>query len=905
LNISRCLSVKWPLPLHGWLLLLLLIVPLAPQHVEAAGKKDKVTINLPQNLVLKEFIKIISMRTNTVFVYQEQILRGQMSITAPPNFQVTAEDAFFFFEKILKTQGLAMVRREGSNVVEIIPAAEARFKRLPISTDEEGVGASGGNYVMRLIPVRHSDLKRIQAALQPIFSKTGVMLVYEPLDVLIVIDDAANIERIVEIIDALDVPLPEGLEKTVTFHRVLHNNVAEIHKTVSELFANLTLKGKPYQFKLLIENRLNALFIIATQEVTNTIINFIEEVDVPVEGASTTIHELRYTEPGKIVPLITTVFPKTASINIVPFAPLNALVIIANPVTTSQIIELVNQVDIPRGDMQVKLHPLKHSSAKIIAPLLSKIFSDRIVAGKGEGKAAAGSPVKIIPESRLNALIIIADRMETERVLILVNKLDVPQSISGETQLRLVQLEYTSAKRMAPLLSKIFSDRIVAGKGEGQATPGSPIKIIEETRLNALIIIADRLEIERIIGLIKQLDIFQESGKVQSNFKLYQLKHAVAKDMAQLLKEVTGKITEVARKDEEPKPGAVQEGQKASNSGSDIQISSDEATNTLLIFAPADTFETLDRIIAELDVPRMQVYVEALVMEVTLSKSLDFGINWKAAGASNNNRVITGGFPTGGSFDTASAAAASGGANLGYLNANTISIGGKDYYSFGAFINASKGDTDVNILANPQVLMMNNEEAVLNVSSNIPIGTKTVTDANQLTTTQFEFKDVGTKITIKPQISGADSIRLQISQESSQVSTESVLTQQAITTYKRELKTSVVAGNDEIVVLGGLIDEKRNRSESKIPGFGDLPLIGWMFGTKSSSVNKTNLLLFIRPTIIRSQKDLIRVTTRARTRYEELKTDNNVTEKVLKDLNLSPPSSIGDQIPEGTLEPAD
>ena len=137
-----------------------------------------------------------------------------------------------------------MVRRQGSNVVEIVPAAEARLKRLPISTDEEG-GCFGGNYVMRLIPVRHSDLKRVQAALQPIFSKTGVMLVYEPLEVLIVIDDAANIERIVEIIDALDVPLPEGLEQTVTLHRVLHNNVAEIHKTVSELFANLTLKESP------------------------------------------------------------------------------------------------------------------------------------------------------------------------------------------------------------------------------------------------------------------------------------------------------------------------------------------------------------------------------------------------------------------------------------------------------------------------------------------------------------------------------------------------------------------------------------------------------------------------------------------------------------------------------------
>ena len=126
----------------------------------------------------------------------------------------------------------------------------------------------------------------------------------------------------------------------------------------------------------------------------------------------------------------------------------------------------------------------------------------------------------------------------------------------------------------------------------------------------------------------------------------------------------------------------------------------------------------------------MQVYVEALVMEVTLAKSLNFGINWKAAG----QQTITG-FSAedsqGGAFDTTSAAAASGTSNLGYLNANTISIGGTEFYSFGAFINATKGDTDVNILGNPQVLMMNNEEAVLNVSSNIPIGTKTVTDANQ------------------------------------------------------------------------------------------------------------------------------------------------------------------------------
>ncbi|GIT03514.1 MAG: hypothetical protein CM1200mP28_07730 [Deltaproteobacteria bacterium] len=113
---------------------------------------------------------------------------------------------------------------------------------------------------------------------------------------------------------------------------------------------------------------------------------------------------------------------------------------------------------------------------------------------------------------------------------------------------------------MASLLTKIFSDQIIAGKGEGKTTKSSPVKIIEEDRLNALIIIAGRLEIERILSLIKQLDVFQESGKIQSNFKLYHLQHAVAKDLAVMLKEVTGKITEVARKDVEQKPEEVPKG---------------------------------------------------------------------------------------------------------------------------------------------------------------------------------------------------------------------------------------------------------------------------------------------------------------------------------------------------------
>ena len=878
-----------------------------PLELEAAKKNtsSKVSINLPQTIILKEFIKIISEKTGTVFVYEEKNMRGQMSITAPRNFKVTAEDAFFFFEKILASQGLAMVRKKDSKVVEILPAADARFSHLPISKDSGKLSSKGGNYVMRLIPILHANLKGIQATLQPVFSKTGVLLVYEPMNMLIVIDVESNVSRIVELIDMLDTTVPEGVEQIVTLQQIKHNDVTEIHKTVSELFSNLVRNGAPTKFKLLIETRLNSMFIIANRETTDEIIELIEKVDVPVEGAKTTIHELKYSEAAKLVPLITTVFPKTTSIKIVPFAPFNALIIIANPVTTKQIIDLVDQLDIPRGNRQIMMQQLEYASAKTLAPLLSQIFADKVIAGKGEGETASGSPVKIIAEPRLNALIIIADRLATDRVLQLISKLDTEQGTSGETQLKLIPLKNTSAKRIANLLTKIFADKVVAGKGEGSTAKASPVKIIEEERLNSLIIIAGRIEIEQILSLVEKLDVFQDSGKIHSNFKLYHLQHAVAKDMANLLKEVTGKIAEVTQKDENPLVGTkAQPKTAASGTQSEISISADEATNSLLIFAPADAFKTLDQIIVELDVPRMQVYVEALIMEVTLSKSLNLGINWKGAGATNTGRIITGGFPGGGAFTGdvntgGTAAIAADSSTIGILNGNTISIGGKEFFSFGAFVKAVQNNNDVNVLANPQLMIINNpqegEVPNINVVSVVPVSPKTITSASNITTTEYQFKEVGIKLEIKPQISGKNSIRLDIAQESSDVVNP---TANPITIFKRTIKTSVIAEDGEIIVLGGLIKEKIARDQDKIPGFGDLPLLGWLFRSKTDQFEKINLIIFIRPTIIRTKADLERINQRASSRFKKAKELDKVSNQVLEDMGLPELSEKAETVTE-------
>ena len=177
------------------------------------------------------------------------------------------------------------------------------------------------------------------------------------------------------------------------------------------------------------------------------------------------------------------------------------------------------------------------------------------------------------------------------------------------------------------------------------------------------------------------------------------------------LKRLPEKLLKLPDKDVGQKPEEVKQANIAdAGNQSEISISADEATNALLIFAPADAFKTLDQIISDLDVPRMQVYVEALVMEVSLTKSLDLGINWKAAGATNSNRVITGGFPGGGAFTGdattgGTAAVAADSATIGVLNGNTISMGGREFFSFGAFVKAVQDNNDVNVLANPQLMI--------------------------------------------------------------------------------------------------------------------------------------------------------------------------------------------------------
>ena len=221
-----------------------------------------------------------------------------------------------------------------------------------------------------------------------------------------------------------------------------------------------------------------------------------------------------------------------------------------------------------------------------------------------------------------------------------------------------------------------------------------------------------------------------------------------------------------------------------------------------------------------------------------------------------------------------------------------IQFQGQSFVSFSAFIQATRQDQDLNILANPQILTLDNEEAEINVTQVIPVSSKVVRDVNNLTTTEFEFKDVGIILKITPQITGTDKVLLTIDQESSSVAARQVVTggdQTAITTLKRTIKTKVLIDNGATIAIGGLIQDQEILTVTKVPCLGDIPVLGWFFKSRSEEVRKTNLIVFLRPHIINTREDLINVTRGVQYRYEGAKEVRTDTEQMLReDFELAP-----------------
>ncbi len=452
-----------------------------------------------------------------------------------------------------------------------------------------------------------------------------------------------------------------------------------------------------------------------------------------------------------------------------------------------------------------------------------------------------------------NAIIISDVRANINRISEIIDRMD--ESAVKETEI--IQLRYGVATDVVEMLKALEKSR--AGEG---ADANDEVTLVADKRTNSVIVTADEVSIERINGLIDYLDIpLEQSGNVRVRY----LEYADATEVAEVLTRV---MQNLARLDDESR------GQSRSANAAKSTIEADASTNSLIMTADTDEMAALESVIGRLDIRRAQVLVEAIIVEMEIVEGRELGLQWLFA---NDSGVY------GSSISTSSAQQAR---NAGIAQAllpedsSSTDIGVRDLAgalaqvpgsTFGwgvvdegltmtTILNALQSQGNANILSTPSVIALDNEEAFITVGQQVPFVTGSYTNtgssngvANPFQTIQRE--NVGVTLQVTPQINEGDSVVMDIVQEVSSIS-QQVLSASDVITNERKIETKVMAQDGDIVVLGGLVKDDIQDSRQGVPVLSGIPVIGRLFRNDVVSVTKSNLLVFIRSTIIRDDEDL-------------------------------------------------
>jgi general secretion pathway protein D len=482
-----------------------------------------------------------------------------------------------------------------------------------------------------------------------------------------------------------------------------------------------------------------------------------------------------------------------------------------------------------------------------------------------------------------NTLILIDSRSNIDKILRILGEID--REGTGET-IRLFSLKNASVTEIAKTFDLLFKETAAppaaARRGRAPRRPaasaGTGPRFIPDTRTNILIAVAGQEAMADIEDLIVKLDIPtpENTGKIN----VYYLENADAEEVAKVLASLTERqgTTPQAQRQAPTIKGVI-----AAELEGGVKITADKATNSLIIIASLNDYQTLVDVIRKLDIRRRQVYVEALVMEIGLDNARDVGVEFRGAAEINDDGAALGGtnFDFQGNLNELLVGLATGNPLLfsgsGLIAAgiagNVVLPDGTEIPAITAVLRAAQTRDNINILSTPHLLTMDNKEAEIIVAENIPFITSQSRDSTNLANVinTVERQDVGIILRFTPRINESNFVSLEIYQESSAVKDVSLLAISSVgpTTTKRSAKTSVLVKTGETVVLGGMMQETVNNFETKVPLLGSIPILGNLFKFSSVSRKKTNLLIFLTPHIIKTPEDMGRVTTDHRRKMDK------------------------------------
>lgn len=452
-----------------------------------------------------------------------------------------------------------------------------------------------------------------------------------------------------------------------------------------------------------------------------------------------------------------------------------------------------------------------------------------------------------------NAIIVTDTRANINRLLEVVKQIDKAAVISTE----LVELRYAQADAIVKVIQQL--EKPDAQRGNAN----SPVTVVADTRINGVLVNGDDMQRQRIKNLIRRLDRPQITN---SNVRVIYLKYAKADQVAEVLNGVLQNMQKIEQ---------AEGGSGSSRSQIKASVQADEDTNAILITADGDTLQSLMVLVESLDIRRAQVLVEAIIVELEDSDAAELGIEWMYRddnagfgsstnggddGIGNIGAVGTNAFGDDDAALLGLASSLSGIAGqvfgIGHLGENTDML---------AVLKMLKANGSTNILSTPSLLTTDNHEAEISVGKNVPFvtGTYTSTGSGSSNPTNpfntVERKDVGILLTVTPHVNDGDTVVMDISQEISSVD-DTAASSNGLVTNQRKITTQIMAASGEIVVLGGLIQDDIRTFERKVPILGDIPILGNLFKSQTSNKAKTNLMVFIRASVVPDDEMLVGAT---------------------------------------------
>jgi len=517
-------------------------------------------------------------------------------------------------------------------------------------------------------------------------------------------------------------------------------------------------------------------------------------------------------------------------------------------IKAGEIYKIVPSPDARTKSIETKLKEEAGSPEdKIVTQLISLRYADPVDVKRLFAPLISKSSA-ILAYPATNMLIVTDVYSNIKRLLKILKVIDIP-GIGRE--ISVIPLYFADATKLVKLIDTFFK----APRKPPKTTARREVKLFAEDRTNTIIVLASENDTLKIKKLIKLLD--KETPRKKEKIHVYYLENANAEELAKVLQEIQ-------TKESGSEKGRPLKRRRAPGISDQIIITSDKATNSLIIRADKDTYLVLEEIIKKLDIPRSMVYIESLIMEVNIDKEFELGTEWSFFGGDlDKDGTFTGigGGSGGGGFKKIPPIDPETGLpkgpfppgfSLGIFQ--TIKIGDLIFPNLAAMINVFKMDKDVTIISTPQILTMDNEEATIIVGETRPFQTSTtVTDDRELQ--NFEYRDVGVTLKITPHITKDRMVRLQIFHEIQKLDELSETEVITPTTLKRSIETTVIVKDKSTVVIGGLIDDAISNVKNKIPCLGDIPLAGWLFKSLSENREKTNLFVFLTPHVISSPEE--------------------------------------------------